>query len=229
MSSSSDYLSTASVPVTILQYRNIAGVLSSEADAPSENAGAPHKESAAKSRSDIEISEADFAARIKQERDDAAREAEQRLRREFEKNLIASNAPIAASISAFEERCDEYFARVESEVVQLALSIAAKILHREAQVDPMLVATLVRMAIETMREGSSVSVRVDPVRAESMRTYFAGQHNLSSVQVIADAQLTDHDCIVETELGSANFGLDTQLKEVERGFFDLLALRPVKR
>ena len=29
-------------------------------------------------------------------------------------------------------------------------------------------------------------------------------------------------------LGTANFGLDTQLKEVEQGFFDLMALRPVK-
>jgi flagellar assembly protein FliH len=35
--------------------------------------------------------------------------------------------------------------------------------------------------------------------------------------------------VLETELGSANFGLDTQLKEVEQGFFDLLALRPEKR
>ena len=41
-------------------------------------------------------------------------------------------------------------------------------------------------------------------------------------------RLSDHDCILETELGSANFGLDTQLKEVEQGFFDLLALRPVE-
>jgi len=47
--------------------------------------------------------------------------------------------------------------------------------------------------------------------------------------VIEDAALSDHDCLVETELGVANFGLDTQLKEVEQGFFDLLALRPENR
>jgi flagellar assembly protein FliH len=41
---------------------------------------------------------------------------------------------------------EQYFVRAEAEIVQLALAIAAKILHREAQVDPMLVATLVRMA-----------------------------------------------------------------------------------
>jgi len=45
------------------------------------------------------------------------------------------------------------------------------------------------------------------------------------VEVTEDAQLGAQDCLLETELGSANFGLDTQLKEVEQGFFDLLALR----
>jgi flagellar biosynthesis/type III secretory pathway protein FliH len=29
--------------------------------------------------------------------------------------------------------------------------------------------------------------------------------------------LSDNDCVLETELGSTNFGLDTQLKEVEQG------------
>jgi hypothetical protein len=43
--------------------------------------------------------------------------------------------------------------------------------------------------------------------------------------VVEDAELSEHDCLVETELGIANFGLDTQLKEVEQGFFDLLALK----
>jgi flagellar assembly protein FliH len=35
--------------------------------------------------------------------------------------------------------------------------------------------------------------------------------------------------VLQTELGSANFSLDAQLKEVEQGFFDLLALRPASR
>jgi len=62
---------------------------------------------------------------------------------------------------------------VEAEIVQLALSIAAKILHREAQVDPMLVAALVRIAVEKMREGSGVTLRVSPKRVDSWRRYFA--------------------------------------------------------
>jgi flagellar assembly protein FliH len=49
---------------------------------------------------------------------------------------------------------------------------------------------------------------------------------MAQVEVAEDPHLSDQDCLVSTELGSANFGLDTQLKEVEQGFFDLLALRP---
>jgi flagellar assembly protein FliH len=149
---------------------------------------------------------------------------EQRLRQEYEAKLKTAQAPIAAALSAFEVQRTEYYARVESEVVQLALAIAAKILHREAQVDPMLVAALVRLTIEKMREGSSVTIRVGSGRAGRWKEYFAGQSSAAQIEVVEDTELTDHDCLVEPELG-----LNTQLKEVEQGFFDLLALRPENR
>jgi flagellar assembly protein FliH len=143
--------------------------------------------------------------------------------------LQAARAPIAASVREFEVQRADYFSRVEAEVVQLSLAIAAKILHREAQVDPMLVATLVRMAAEKLREGSRVVIRVAPRRVAQWREYFATQTSSAALEITGDAELSEQDCLLETELGTAHFGLDAQLKEVERGFFDLLALRPVSR
>jgi flagellar assembly protein FliH len=175
------------------------------------------------------ISETEAAAAIDRERANAVRETEQRLRREYEQKLETGRAQLTEALAAFGEQRNEYFARVEAEVVQLALSIAAKILHREAQVDSMLVAALVRIAIEKLREGSSVTVRVQPAMAAHWKQYLAAHSSTAHVLVAEDAQLSDQDCVVETELGSANFGLDTQLKEVEQGFFDLLALRPASR
>jgi flagellar biosynthesis/type III secretory pathway protein FliH len=70
-------------------------------------------------------------------------------------------------------------------------------------------------------------VRVGAGRAKRWKEYFEGQMMAARVAVTEDPLLSDHDCMLETELGVANFGLDTQLKEVEQGFFDLLALRPV--
>jgi len=188
-----------------------------------------HPQRQNKRRAEVEMTEEEFAERIRQERMDAAAQVEQKLRQEFEQRLLAARAPIATALKEFAEQRSEYFGRVEAEVVQLSLSIAAKILHREAQVDPMLVATLVRMAMEKMREGSSATIRVGAGRSSSWKQYFSGWPNLGRVEIVEEPHLNDQDCILETELGSANFGLDTQLKEVEQGFFDLLALRPAAR
>jgi len=227
MSSSASCNGPFPVPVTILEYRDIA----SGTHDPKANCGplGTYADETSARGFNEESSDAELEVIIRQHQADAIGETTQRLQREYEQKLIAARAPIAAAVSEFQEQKKDYFARVEAEVVQLALAIAAKILHREAQVDPMMLATLVRMAIEKLREGSSVTVRVSPGRVASWRDYLAAQAATAHASVAGDAKLSDQDCIVETELGSANFGLDAQLKEVEQGFFDLLALRPTSR
>jgi len=227
MSSNVDFTGALGVSFASLQYRDIAGRGMNEGE--DGDGGRSMSGGRGKRRAEVEMSEAEFAARIVKERVDATAQTEQKLRQEMEQKVQVARTAVAKTIQDFEEQRNDYFARVEAEIVQLALSIAAKILHREAQVDPMLVATLVRMAVEKMHEDSSVTVRVPPGRGESWKKVLAGQLNTAHVEVLEDPQLSNQDCILDTELGSANFGLDAQLKEVEQGFFDLLALRPANR
>jgi flagellar assembly protein FliH len=227
MSSNPEFNGTFALPIASLQYRDIAGhPLSGAGSGADADAHSGHKASRG---AEVEMTESEFSARILQERAEATALAEQRLRHEYEQKLVAARSAVSAALVQFAEERNSYFARVESEVVQLSLSIAAKILHREAQVDPMLVATLVRMAIERMHDDSVVTVRVHPQRVAEWKKYFAADPAMARVAVEEDAQLTGQDCILETELGSANFGLDAQLKEIQQGFFDLLALRPTTR
>lgn len=212
--------------VASLQYRDMARQIHNTVRPVMDPEG--HNGARAK-RADVELKEAEFVARLAKERAEATALAEQMLRQEYEQKLAGVRAGVADALRSFATERDQYFAQVESEIVRLALSVAAKILHREAQVDPMLVASLVRIAIERMREDSNVKVHVGPSRFASWKKYFAEQPQLTRVEVVEDAKLTEQDCILETELGSANFGLDTQLKEIEQGFFDLLALRPTSR
>ena len=228
MSSSTNFESVFSLPIAAMEYRDIAGHVIADAAGKSgtRSANNGNGNGNGKSKAEVELTKAELAETIQRERAEAAQQVEQKLRQEFEAKLQAARAPITAAVATFEVKRAEYFARVEVEVVQLALAIAAKILHREAQVEPMLIAALVKMTLEKMREGSSVTVRVGPGRARQWKDYFAGQPSVSRVEVAEDAELSGQDCLLETELGVANFGLDTQLKEVEQGFFDLLALRP---
>lgn len=226
MSSNPHYARSFPLPFAVLHYRDMSGDASHEVPAAVKDQPKCQEDTGGIQAASVE---AELVVRMERERADAARETEQRLRGEYEQKLLTARAPIAAAVAAFQGRSDIYFSRVESEVVQLALAIAARILHREAQVDPMLVAALVRIAIDKMREGTHVVVRVAVGKGESWKRYFAENQSTARVEVEEEPRLGEHECMVETELGSANFGLDAQLKEVEQGFFDLLALRPVSR
>jgi flagellar biosynthesis/type III secretory pathway protein FliH len=157
---------------------------------------------------------------------EAVAQTEARLKAEYEERSTGEADKIRKALEDFQVERKDYFSRVESDVVQLALAIASKILHREAQVDPMLVAALVRVAIDKLHDGSSVSVRVSPAEAGKWRAFLANPLNGSTIEIVEDGHLGAADCILETELGSANFSIDAQMKEVEQGFFDLLAQRP---
>ena len=213
-----------SVPVSSFLYRDTGTSVSNgfkEARQADCAAGKENGTQAASGPTAQEVEDLLNLARAK-----AVAETEMRLRKEFETKLEIQAANVRLALELFQVERKDYFSRVESDVVHLALAISAKIMHREAQVDPLLVAALVRVAVDKLHDGSSVSVRVSPAQAEKWRRYLSNPLNGSSIAIVEDANLGPDDCILETDLGSANFSIDAQLKEVEQGFFDLLAQRP---
>src|SRR5271165_3896914 len=130
---------------------------------------------------------------------------------------------LLSALQEFEGRRDDYFRRVETEVVRLALAIARKVLHREAQMDPLLLAGVVRVALDQMQAGSRVVLRTSPDSVELWRE-FCEQHSQGkqTVEVVADSALEQHRCVLQAEVGSSEISLDSQLQEIESGFFDLL-------
>ena len=153
---------------------------------------------------------------------EGSRQAELR----FKEELAKERARISALIDDFDSERSEYYTKVEIELVHLSLAIAAKILRRESQIDPMVVAGLVKVMLEKLQQNTNVCVHVRPEEAASWREYFRDHQGLD---VFEDPNLEPKACLLQTELGTAEVGLDTQLKEVEQGFFDLLAQRPDRK
>jgi flagellar biosynthesis/type III secretory pathway protein FliH len=163
---------------------------------------------------------------VSQARAQAIAETQQRMQAEMDSKVAAEEAKAVRIVEQFAEEKKNYFSLVESEVVRLALSIAGRILHREAQVDPMLVTSLVHVALEKLQSGSSVSIHVPPSAGPKWREYTSDLKKNLEITVIEDPEMNTEDCVIETNLGSADFSIEAQLKEVEKGFFDLLAVRP---
>jgi len=157
----------------------------------------------------------------------ACRQGQQEGRAELATGLQKERAQIARALSEFATERDNYYRRVEGEVVQLALAVARKILHREAQLDPHALAGIVRVTIERMDAGTKVSLHVSPREASEWRHYFAGQTEREfALEVREDPALGAGECRIETAVGTTEVGFESQLKEIETGLLDLLAERP---
>lgn len=133
---------------------------------------------------------------------------------------------IDAILQAFAQEREAYFAQVEQEVVKLSLAIAARILKREAHIDPLLLHGVVKVALEQIQEGTECNLHI-PVSAESQwREWIEKLTPGLKINVLADAAVDEGECRLETRLGQIELGVKAQLIEVERGFCDLLQLRP---
>jgi len=145
----------------------------------------------------------------------------------FDQQLGAVKASVADSLEKFKTQREDYFARIEPEVVQLALAIARKILHREAQMDPLLLTGIVHVALEKLDDGVRVRLRTHPGDIHFWNQYFSQPGSFQPApDLIGDPTLQPGELAIETEIGSTQISLETQLKEIEQGFFDLLEQRP---
>jgi flagellar assembly protein FliH len=127
----------------------------------------------------------------------------------------------AELVEAFGRERDRFLQTVEHEVVELALAVATRILRREAQMDPLLLTGAVRVALGQLSNSTEVKLRVPPGDLDLWTEAMALVPNLAvKPTVVAGEGMRLGDCVVETELGSVDLGIRSQLGEIERGFFD---------
>ncbi|MGB8770153.1 MAG: FliH/SctL family protein [Candidatus Korobacteraceae bacterium] len=169
----------------------------------------------------------ELAAVVETAREQGVRQGEAQARTTAERAVDEARQAVSSALKEFEQQRADYFRRVESEVVRLALAIARKVLHREAQLDPLLLAGVVRVALDQMQAGTRVVLRTSTEAAETWRKFCDGHcRERQSVEVIGDSSLAGPGCVLQAEVGSTEISLEGQLQEIQRGFFDLLGERP---
>ena len=154
-------------------------------------------------------------------------EGKKQAGREFQDSIARERQAVTAAVAQFAAERDSYFRDVEPEVVRLALAIAKRILHREAQLDPLVLSGVVRVALEKVTGSTAVKLHVHPTQISAWETFIGRQQDLPALPVLVpDPALERNQCVLHTSLGNTAINLVTQLKEVEQGFFDLLEHRP---
>jgi flagellar assembly protein FliH len=176
---------------------------------------------------------AEFEERLAEEKQrafDSGRERGRLEGREAERVAQAASAAAAeerrmrqaaALVESFARQRAQYLEEVEPEVVKLALAVAARILRREAQMDPLLLTGAVRVALGQLGASTHARMRVPAADLELWTEAINSVPNLAvKPEVLAEEEMRLGDCEIETEMGSVDLGIRAQLSEIERGFFD---------
>lgn len=170
---------------------------------------------------------AQAAERELRAREMGRQQGELEARAKFEESLARERSAVAKALTDFAGERAGYYQKIEEQAVQLALSIARKVVRREAQVDPLLLMGMVRVALERIEGATGVVLAVHPQQAADWRCYLASCMEPGSLpEVMEDPAMAIERCQLRTSMGTAEMGLEVQLKEIEQGLMDLLAARP---
>ena len=112
-------------------------------------------------------------------------------------------------------------AEAERDLVRLALAIARRVLGRELTIDPEAIHGLVLGALDKVKAQDLCRVRVHPGQQAAV-TECLRQAMTAAVEVVADPSCQPGTVILETERGSLDASVDSQLEEIERGLADRL-------
>jgi flagellar assembly protein FliH len=110
----------------------------------------------------------------------------------------------------------------EDDVVKLAMAVARRILYRELATDPEALLGLVRSALDKLEGREIHRIRANPQDAAVLLQHFQQMNIPRRIEVLADAALERGSAHFETEHGLFDASIETQLKEIERGFSDVV-------
>jgi flagellar assembly protein FliH len=112
--------------------------------------------------------------------------------------------------------------RAEKDVVQLALLIARRILHREMAVDENALTAIARVAFERLTRSESYSVTVHPRFASAIKAALPGSY-AARVRIEPDPDCAPGTLVIHSSEGVIDASIGVQLEEISRGLTDRLA------
>jgi flagellar assembly protein FliH len=137
---------------------------------------------------------------------------------EMEKKRVAQAAEL---VNQFANERGRFLEAVEQDVVRLALAIAERILRREAQMDPLFLVGAVRVALGQLAENMQVRLRIPAPEAELWTETMAHLPGLKvRPEIVPDPGIELGDCVIESEMGSADLGMGAQIHSIQHALFD---------
>jgi flagellar assembly protein FliH len=107
----------------------------------------------------------------------------------------------------------------EPEIVRLSVAIAERILNQHVAIDSDAVLEMTRAAITRLVNRETVTVRVNPGDIATMRQHrdkLMAMNDIDNLRIIEDQRVDRGGVLIETDAGTIDSKISTQLREVRR-------------
>ncbi len=165
---------------------------------------------------------ADAEARARAILEDAeqarARAVEEGYREGYEKGL----AEWLTAIREVQEHMHRLVDQAKPELIRLAVRVAEKILRQQLAEDPTRLLPMIDEAFRSLRtqKGATIVLRVHPNDRAMLETHCKRWLDrmpwIGELQVLADEEMHPGGCRIETDFGSVDLTLETQIRVIER-------------
>jgi len=163
------------------------------------------------------------AGRIKDEAEDVFAQAKvkaaQEIKRGYAEGEAKGLAQVTEKLISLERLREEFYKNAEPHVVELVLDIAEKVIGRLVRENPEMIKSVVRQALERSL-GDRITVRLNP---EDYKTLMETDHEFRDaidrtrrLSFREDDSISKGGCIVETEVGTIDGQLETQMTAIKK-------------
>lgn len=150
---------------------------------------------------------------------EAEAEAEGIRANSYEAGRSESLSEFTEIITAALEKRETTLRDLEREVLRLSVKIAEKIIGHEIKTDKKTVVDMVAVAMRNVRQQDRLIIRVNPTdlpAIEEQKALLNQSGRASFVDFEPDPKIASGGCIIESEVGTVDARLETQMRILER-------------
>jgi flagellar assembly protein FliH len=166
--------------------------------------------------------EREAARKLDQARREAYAEGLAAGRQQAEEQFRPAAQGLAETLDSLARLRESIREETIQDLVHLAVSIAARVIHREVAVDPDALGGLIQAAFSKLQSREINRVRMHPTLEPLIRKMLEQSGAPKNLVLTPDASLKPAEVFFETAQGTLDASVDTQLREIERGLIDKL-------
>jgi flagellar assembly protein FliH len=166
--------------------------------------------------------EREAARKLDQARREAYAEGLAAGRQQSEEQFRPAAQGLADTLAALARLRESIREETIQDLVRLAISIAARVIHREVAVDPDALGGLIQAAFTKLQSREINRVRMHPTLEALVRKLLEQAGAPKNLVLTPDPNLKPAEVFFETSQGILDASVETQLREIERGLIDKL-------